>query len=101
MLLLLFACATSSQPAAVIPVDEAVAAEPTPVSPDCLDKADLADGTADHVVDRCPNCSFVMEGDATYTSTVDGYTVHSCSKACKLAFDKDPGKVLARACAHP
>lgn len=88
LLLLVLAC--SSAPAAEVPA-------PTP---ECLEKVDLADGASDHVVHKCANCALVMDGDAKFSSTVAGYTFHSCSKTCQKAVETKPGEVVARACAH-
>lgn len=97
MLLLLFACHTEPEAQAAAPVP----ASTTPVSAACLEKGDKADGATDQLVHRCPNCSFVMDGEEKFSSTVQGYTVHSCSKVCKDALDKDPARVMEKACAHP
>jgi YHS domain-containing protein len=98
IVMLLLGCASPSTPAAEATPTPAPSAPPTA---ECLDKADKADGAVDHVIHRCPNCAMVMDGDAKFSSTHGAYTVHSCSKTCKEAFDKDPGEVMARACAHP
>lgn len=90
MLLLLLTLGCSATPAAP-------AAPPTP---ECLDKADLADGAADHVVHKCANCSLVMDGDPKFSSTVEGYTFHSCSATCQASLEAAPGEVVARACTH-
>lgn len=90
--------ACSSGPAEVgagAPAEVAALAPPTA---ECLGEADLVDGAADHVLGRCPNCGFAMEGQAAQASAVGDYTAHSCSESCKKAFDKDPGAVLGRAC---
>lgn len=96
MWLFLLACSASSAP------------PPTPAAPapaitagvpaDCLQKADAYDGATDKVVHRCPNCTLVMDGDPEFSSTIDGYTVHSCSDACKHAVETKPVAVFERAC---
>jgi hypothetical protein len=99
MWILLIACASSAPPAATTPATPAatpVASEPVPAA--CLQKADAYDGAEDKVVHRCPNCTLVMDGDPAYTSTIDGYTIHSCSEACKHAIDTKPALVMERAC---
>ena len=88
LLLVVLACSSAPAAEAVLP------------TPECLDKVDQADGTADHVVHKCANCALVMDGDPKFSSTVDGYTFHSCSKACQKAIEAKPGEVVARACAH-
>lgn len=117
LLLALLACGAGTEPPAVAPAPVATApvattpAATTPEpgaaaiggaepSPECLARADAADGTVDHVVHKCANCALVMSGDARHTSTHAGYTFHSCSEGCKLALDADPAKVLARACGN-
>lgn len=101
LLLLVLACSTPADPPAVAPASApATVAVPKgpPPTPECLDKADLADGTADHAVHHCANCGLGMPGDAGQVSEHAGYTFHSCSESCKKALDADPGAVLARAC---
>lgn len=94
LLTLLLACSTPPAPEA----STATAPAGPPPSAECLDKADLADSTADKLVHKCANCALVMDGDPAHASQHAGYTFHSCSEGCKLALDADPGKVLARAC---
>lgn len=96
-LLLLALAACSKPPEAPTAVAGEAPAGPPP-APECLSKADLADGTADQAVHKCANCALVMDGKPEHASTHAGYTFHSCSAGCKAALDKDPGAVLARAC---
>ena len=73
------------------------AATPAPVSKEArLAAADLADGSADHVVSRCAVCNLSMDGSAEFSSSYAGYTFHHCSAHCKETFDHDPAKVVAR-----
>jgi len=101
LLFLILACSSEvAAPAASAAPTRAVLPQGPPPTPACLDRIDQADGTADHVVRKCANCALVMEGDAKHTSTVAGYTFHSCSDTCKEALDTNPGEVVARACEH-
>ena len=54
-----------------------------------LAKADLVDGTEDHVVHRCANCALGMDGDEKNALTVGKYQMHFCSSDCKSEFGKD------------
>lgn len=100
LLLLVLACSTPADAPATPAAAPALTAVPKgpPPTAECLDKADLADGTADHAVHHCANCGLGMPGDAGQVSEHAGYTFHSCSESCKKALDADPGAVLARAC---
>jgi YHS domain-containing protein len=70
------------------------------VQPECLAKIDAADGTPDKVGHKCPNCGLAMEGRAEFSTTVEGFELHSCSEACKEALAANTAGVTARACAH-
>ena len=112
-LVLFFACANADpQDAETLPAAETeqvtteVAAEPAPVeaAPETeeatgnaaiLAKADAADGVEDKVVSKCSMCSLGMDGDASHTTTHEGYELHFCSNSCKKSFEKDPEKGLA------
>ena len=61
-----------------------------------LAAADKADGKEDKVVTKCPACMLSMDGNEKHTSTIEGYTVHSCHESCAAALEKDPESVLAR-----
>lgn len=112
ILSLFLACATETPaeaPAAAAPAVEAPAAAPAltataeggapALDAACVDKADLADGTADKVAHKCAGCTLLMDGKAEHASTHGGVTFHSCSDGCKGRLDADPVGVLALACA--
>jgi hypothetical protein len=58
--------------------------------------ADLADGTEDHIVGRCPGCSLMMEGSADHALTVEDYELHFCSDSCLGRFEKDAVAKIAQ-----
>lgn len=58
--------------------------------------ADLADGTEDMVVSRCPGCALAMEGSADYPVSVEGYELHFCSESCRHGFEDDLMANIAR-----
>jgi hypothetical protein len=60
-----------------------------------LASADALDGQTDQVVELCSGCRLGMSGKAEHPITVDGYTLHMCSEACKAAFSKDLAGNLA------
>ncbi len=63
-----------------------------------LAKADLVDGTEDHVVHRCASCALGMDGDEKNALTVGKYQMHFCSANCLDGFAKDPSaNILALA----
>ena len=93
LLAFLLACGT---PAPTPAPAEKQASTHTPA--ECLAQADLADGTADKVIAKCPGCGLGMEGDPMHASTIEGYTAHSCSASCKATLDADPAGVIARSC---
>ena len=62
---------------------------PNPALVEALKTADAADGTEDHVATKCAGCALAMDGDAEHSVSVDGYTLHLCSAACKSHFEKD------------
>ena len=78
-----------------------------PVTPNahtkaCLVHADLADGTADKVIRKCPACSLTMDGSESFKATLEGYETHSCSAECKVALENDPNMLFAALkCATP
>lgn len=59
-----------------------------------LAAADAADGTADHVVEKCISCSLKMAGKAGHSVTVNDYQLHLCSADCQVSFAKDAGGAL-------
>jgi hypothetical protein len=60
-----------------------------------LAKADLADGTADKVAQKCMGCSLAMDGDAAHAIEHEGYTLHMCSSECKMNVEGDLDGALA------
>ena len=75
---------TSPAPA---PLAAAPAADPAVEA--ILAKADLVDGTADHIVSKCAGCNLGMDGDSAHGMKTNGYKLHFCSADCKDAFTKD------------
>lgn len=76
---------------------EVKARAPVEVGPELeaiLARADLADGTEDHVVSKCPGCSLAMEGKAEHASEVGEYALHFCSDSCRDRFEANPTEVL-------
>jgi hypothetical protein len=75
--------------------EEAVAAvEVTPEMQAVLVRADLADGTEDHIVAKCPGCGLAMEGSADHASNVGEYALHFCSDGCQERFEEDVAESL-------
>ncbi len=72
------------------------AAGPTDAERAVIAAADVADGSADHVVAKCAVCGLAMDGSPEFASEYAGTTFHLCSADCKALFDKDPHAVLAR-----
>lgn len=83
----------------VAPVAEVAAAlnvaAPTFDKTAALAKADLADGTADKVAQKCMGCSLAMDGDAAHAIEHEGYTLHMCSSECKMNAESDLDGSLA------
>jgi YHS domain-containing protein len=52
--------------------------------------ADLADGTSDKVIHKCPVCMLRMNGSEKFAVDYAGYSVHLCSEYCKETFEEDP-----------
>lgn len=73
----------------------------TPASQDDLRvrlaAADRLDGSEDQVVHRCVSCNLHMDGSAEHAVTVDGYTLHLCSEACRARTAADPREVVMTA----
>ncbi len=93
------AAAAPAAPAATDATAAAGAAPAAALDAACLDKADLADGTADKVSHKCAGCTLLMDGSEAHASAHGGVTFHSCSDGCKGRLDADPAGVLALACA--
>lgn len=79
---------TGSQGATLPPPSEAAVA--------MLAKADLADGTEDHVVSKCLTCSLGMDGKSAHASTFGEYELHLCSAACQKSFASDPESAVLK-----
>jgi len=61
-----------------------------------LAKADLVDGTEDHVVHRCAGCRLGMDGDEKNALAVGDYQMHFCSAGCRDRYAQDvTAKTLA------
>ena len=60
-----------------------------------LAKADLADGTADKVVQKCAGCGLAMDGDAAHSIDHEGYSLHMCSADCMANVEADLDGTLA------
>ncbi len=82
--------ATSDTAATETAKSETVKADENPEVIAMLAKADLVDGTEDHVVHRCANCALGMDGDEKNALTVGKYQMHFCSADCLDGFAKDP-----------
>jgi hypothetical protein len=48
-----------------------------------LVKADRADETEDHVVEKCLGCGLAMDGSPDQFVEAHGYEIHFCSSTCK------------------
>jgi len=102
---LLAGCAEQTTPpaeeAAAEAVPEEIVAAVFEMTPDLeavLVEADLADGTEDMVVARCPGCGLAMEGSAEHTAHAGEYELHFCTEQCKEAFSEDlAGSLMAMA----
>lgn len=73
---------------AVAEVEPAVL-ELSPEAVALLAMADLADGTEDHVVEKCASCGLGMEGNAEHAVTVGDYEMHFCSDTCSRRFEEN------------
>lgn len=96
LFLFLIACGGTDAPATTAPTPTA---SPTPlaeltVDPEVMKKADLADGTEDHVVSQCGSCALGMEGSADHAVTVGDYEMHFCSASCELRMKETPEAVM-------
>ena len=54
-----------------------------------LVRADLADETEDHVVEKCLTCGLAMDGSPDQVVEAHGYEIHFCSPGCKERADED------------
>ena len=54
-----------------------------------LARADLADETEDHVVEKCLTCGLAMDGSPDQVVQAHGYEIHFCSPGCKESADED------------
>ncbi len=79
--------ATTATPATAEPASEATLV--------ALQKADLLDGTEDHVIGKCYVCQLGMDGEEQITCEVHGYTARLCSEACRAHFEASPDEVIA------
>ena len=59
-----------------------------------LQKADLADGKEDKVVEKCAGCALHMNGLPEHQVTVEDTTLHLCAASCKSLFEKQVEKTL-------
>ena len=88
-------CGENTEPAttaAPTPTATEPASEATLVA---LQKADLLDGTEDHVIEKCYVCKLGMDGNEQISCEVHGYTAHLCSEACRDHFESSPEEVIA------
>ncbi len=76
----------------VAPTTAEPASEATLVA---LHKADLLDGSEDHVISKCYVCELGMDGNKEITCEVHGYTAHLCSEGCRTHFEASPDDVIA------
>lgn len=78
--------------------DGAAGDAPLPVGADAVAKmeaADHFDGTADHVVSKCPSCALQMDGKPNFGIKLGDYTMQFCSEPCRKNYTKDPEGMLA------
>jgi len=68
---------------------EPVVLEVSPEAAAILAKADLADGTEDHVVTKCASCDLAMDGKAENAVQVGEYEMHFCSDTCSRRFKEN------------
>jgi hypothetical protein len=59
-----------------------------------LATADLADGTEDNVVSKCPGCNLAMDGSAEHVAHVGEYELHFCSAGCSEKFQEDTNAAI-------
>jgi len=59
-----------------------------------LASADLADGTADHVIKKCAVCALAMDGSEAHVVQLGDYTAHACSAHCAHKLSTEPQAVL-------
>ena len=60
-----------------------------------LEKADLADGTADKVVGMCITCGLGMPGSPDHVVEAEGYEFRLCSDKCVGKFEADKEKYIS------
>ena len=89
------AAAEGAEPA----FEEAAAiVEVSPEMEAVLARADLADGTEDHVVAKCSGCGLAMDGSADHVLNVGEYELHFCSDSCQGRVENDvTGALMALA----
>ncbi|QEF99143.1 hypothetical protein Mal15_32030 [Stieleria maiorica] len=71
------------------------ATPPSEATLTALKKADLLDGSEDHVIKKCYVCSLAMDGDEKYSAELHGYKAHLCSDHCREKFEASPETVIA------
>ncbi|WP_201767006.1 hypothetical protein [Novipirellula maiorica] len=86
-------CGENTEPASTATTTTAEpASEATLVA---LQKADMLDGSEDHVIGKCYVCKLGMDGSDQITAEVHGYTAHLCSESCREHFEASPDEVIA------
>ena len=81
-----------------VPEKEAAPAAPvqwTEADKAALATADLADGTADHVIKKCAVCALAMDGSEAHVVQLADYTAHACSAHCAHKLSTEPQAVLS------
>ena len=68
--------------------------EISPEAAAVLAKADLADGTEDHVVEKCASCNLAMDGKAENALQVGEYEMHFCSNTCSKRFEENAEEAI-------
>ena len=74
----------------------AVVVEWTEADKAALAAADLADGTADHVIKKCAVCALAMDGSEAHVVQLADYTAHACSAHCAHTLSTEPQAVLGK-----
>ncbi|MCA9138463.1 MAG: hypothetical protein KDB00_16945 [Planctomycetales bacterium] len=77
------------------PASTAGDASPSDATLVALQKADLVDGTEDHVISKCYVCSLGMDGKEEFAVDVHGYSAHLCSSTCRDHFQESSESVIA------
>lgn len=90
-------CQSSTEQTTVENTDPAASVAPTADEATLvsLQKADLVDGTEDHVIGKCYVCSLGMDGKEEFAVDVHGYKAHLCSSACRDHFEESSESVIA------